>query len=93
MANYVDDFRMNMKFYREKKGLSQTQLSIQCNCGTGTIGGIESGKAKPSFDMIIRIAEALDITPADLFLRDASVTKKSLKENLKNEINKIIDCL
>ncbi|MCR5126374.1 MAG: helix-turn-helix domain-containing protein [Treponema sp.] len=37
-------------------------------CGTGTIGGIEAGKAKPSFDMMIKIAEALKINPADFFL-------------------------
>ncbi|MBS7294423.1 MAG: helix-turn-helix transcriptional regulator [Treponema sp.] len=47
--------------------ISFAQLSIICNCGTGTIGGIESGKAKPSFEMMIKIAEALIINPADLF--------------------------
>ena len=59
MDKYLDIFRINMKYYREKLGFSQTQLSITCNCGTGTIGGIESGKAKPSFEMMIKIAEAL----------------------------------
>ena len=67
MNNYLDDFRMNMKYYREKAGISQTHLAIMCECGSGTIGGIESGKAKPSFDMMIRIAEALKISPADFF--------------------------
>lgn len=47
-----------------------------CNCGTGTIGGIESGKAKPSFEMMIKISEALNINPADLFIRDASQSKE-----------------
>ena len=50
MKDYLDDFRMNMKYYREKNNISQTQLAIICDCGTGTIGGIESGQAKPSFD-------------------------------------------
>ena len=72
MDKYFDDFRMNMKFYREQAGFSQTYLSILCNCGTGTIGGIESGKAKPSFDMMIKIANALNINPADFFIRNAS---------------------
>ncbi|MBQ1181648.1 MAG: helix-turn-helix transcriptional regulator [Treponema sp.] len=83
MQNYLDDFRMNVKYYREKLGISQTQLSIICDCGTGTIGGIESGKAKPSFDMMIKIAEALKVTPADLFIRDISKSKSQLKQELK----------
>lgn len=80
-----------MKYYREKKQLSQTELSIQCNCGTGTIGGIESGKAKPSFEMMVRIANALNVTPGDLFIRDASVSKKILKEYLQDEFIKILN--
>ena len=83
MDKYFDDFRMNMKFYREQAGFSQTYLSILCNCGTGTIGGIESGKAKPSFDMMIKIAQALKVTPADLFIRDISKSKSQLKQELK----------
>lgn len=57
MAEYLEIFRLNMKYYREKLGISWSQLSIICDCGTGTIGGIESGKAKPSFDMLIKIAD------------------------------------
>ena len=83
MQNYLDDFRMNVKYYREKLGISQTQLSIICDCGTGTIGGIESGKAKPSFDMMVKIAQALKVTPAGLFIRDISKSKSQLKQELK----------
>ena len=46
MDKYFDDFRMNMKFYREQAGFSQTYLSILCNCGTGTIGLLASKNAK-----------------------------------------------
>lgn len=93
MNTYCEDFRQNIKYYRDKLGMSQTQLSIQCDCGTGTIGGIESGKAKPSFDMILRIAEALNVTPADLFIRNASVKKSETKEMLKTEFSKILNNL
>ena len=86
MTNYLDDFRMNIKYYREKLEISQAELSIICDCGTGTIGGIESGKAKPSFDMMIKIAEALKVTPADLFIRDISKTKAEIKKEFKNQV-------
>ena len=89
MDKYLDIFRINMKYYREKLRFSQTQLSKTCNCGTGTIGGIESGKAKPSFEMMIKIAEALKINPADLFIRDVSKTKKELYNKLKTDFDNI----
>lgn len=91
MDKYFDDFRMNMKFYREQAGFSQTYLSILCNCGTGTIGGIESGKAKPSFDMMIKIANALNINPADFFIRNASKNKNELRKCLESEFNSILN--
>lgn len=90
MDNYLDEFRMNVKYYREKLGISQTQLSILCECGTGTIGGIESGKAKPSFDMMIKVAQALKVTPADLFIRDISKSKTELKQELKQQFERIL---
>ena len=86
MTNYLDDFRMNIKYYREKLEISQAELSILCDCGTGTIGGLESGKAKPSFDMMIKIADALKVTPADLFIRDISKTKAEIKKEIKNQV-------
>ncbi len=91
MKDYLEDFRMNMKYYREKNDVSQTQLAILCDCGTGTIGGIESGKAKPSFEMIVRIADALKITPADLFVRDSSRNKNEIKKQLKLQFEQILE--
>ncbi len=93
MVNYFDDVRMNIKFYRQQRGMSQWQLSILCDCGTGTIGGVESGKAKPSLDLLVKIAEALKVSPADLFIRDVSKSKDDIKKELKNsfaELNKLI---
>ena len=90
MENYLDEFRMNVKYYREKLGISQTKIYIICDCGSGTIGGIESGKAKPSFDMMIKIAQALKVTPADLFIRDISKSKTELKQDLKQQFERIL---
>ena len=89
MNNYFDDVRMNIKFYRQQKKMSQWQLSILCDCGTGTIGGIESGKAKPSFDLLVKIADALKVNPADLFIRDISKSKSQIKNELKNKFNEL----
>lgn len=76
MKKYLDDFRMNMKFYRSLKGWSQTSLAIQANSSIGMIGNIEAGIANPSLRNIMNIANALQIHPADLFLREASQFKE-----------------
>ena len=84
-----------MKYYRELRHLNQSELAIQADSSNGMIGNIESGKAYPSFKNIIAIANALNVHPADLFLRDASKSKKEIREILKEkislEINQLLD--
>lgn len=86
MEDFFDVFRMNLKYYREKKKMSQSELAIQANSSNGMIGNIESGYAKPSFDNIIKIAQALNVHPADLFLRNASETVSRTKNILSTEL-------
>lgn len=93
MDLFFDDFRMNMKYYREKRKISQVELAGLCECGTGTIGGIEAGKAKPSFDMMAKIANALEVNPADLFVRDACEDRENLKSKLKLQFENILRAL
>lgn len=91
MSDYFDEFRLNVKYYRDLKNLSQSALAIQVNCSNGLIGNIESGKAHPSFETIVSIADALNVHPADLFLRDSSKSKQQVKEYIKNTLHKEID--
>ena len=86
MEDFFETFRLNMKYYREKVGFSQSELAIQANSSNGMIGNIESGKAKPSFENILKIAAALRIHPADLFLRNASTTVANTKKILKSKL-------
>jgi len=72
MSDYLDDFRENLKYYRMLKGWSQSELAIQANSSNGQIGNVEAGSSKPSFDLIVKVSKALEIHPADLFLRDVS---------------------
>lgn len=84
------DFVENLIFYRTQKGLSQLELSGICECGKSTISGIESGKTFPSFDLIFRIAYALEIHPADLFLRNASQSRKDIREFFEKDIMNLV---
>lgn len=91
MNSYFDDFRMNLKFYREKCSFSQFDLAVQADCSNALIGNIEAGRVKPSFETIVKFSEALKIHPADLFLRETSKTKSEIRQQLKENIGKIID--
>ncbi|MCR5605910.1 MAG: helix-turn-helix domain-containing protein [Treponema sp.] len=86
MIEYQEEFVNNLKYYRKKKGISQEKLAESCDCATATIGCIEIFRQLPSFEMIVKIAAALNINPADLFLRNASTTVTNTKNLLKTEL-------
>ena len=56
----------NIKKYRSARKISQAEFAELCNVSTGTIGNIECGIAKPSFDLIITMANVLGVQPARL---------------------------
>lgn len=95
MDDFFEIFRLNIKFYRGERSFSQRDLAIQADCTDGMIGQIEAGRTKPSFDMIIKLANALSVHPADLFLRDASKTQGNIENTLSEicfqELPKIIE--
>ena len=82
MEDFFELFRFNIKFYRSERNISQRELAIQADCTDGMIGQIEAGRTKPSFDMIVKLANALKVHPADLFLRDASKSQEKVSELL-----------
>lgn len=71
----LDTFRFNVKNYREKKNWTQRDLAIQIDCSTGAIGSIEAGSSKPSFDLIVKIADAFRVHPALLFISKEELSK------------------
>jgi len=84
MNDYFSEFIQNLKFYRSQKKLSQAKLAELCDCSYGMIGAIESGRSKPSFDMILAISSALNVHPADLFLRNTSTNSIMMRHRLQN---------
>jgi len=74
------NFIQNLKYYRRKAGLSQAQLAESCDVSNGTIGNIECGVTKPSFDLIFAIAKALSVQASDLFKNSINDTQLSLSQ-------------
>ena len=71
----LETLSTNIKIYRKEKSWTQEKLAELCDVATSTIGCIESAQQYPSFDLLYKMAEVLDIHPANLFLKDASNTK------------------
>ena len=93
MHKYQQEFVENIKKYRIKSGFSQSYLAELCDVATGTIGNIECGIAKPSFDLIIKMSEVFKIHPALLFSENPSVDYLEDKNacDLLKEIKSIIE--
>lgn len=53
----------NIRFYRQKKKLTQKQLGELCHIAESTIRRYELGKLNPKYETLKKIALALDIHP------------------------------
>lgn len=62
----AQQFGSNVARAREKHGLSQSQLARKVEVVDTYISRIETGRAQPSFRLILAIAHQLDTTPAEL---------------------------
>lgn len=55
-----------LRAYRLEKQLTQEQLSERVNVIRPFISALENGTRRPSLDLILQLAKALDITPGKL---------------------------
>ena len=58
---------MNIKERREQLGLSQKELAEMCGITQSFLCDIEQGRSKPSIDVAVRIAKALDVKELKFF--------------------------
>jgi transcriptional regulator with XRE-family HTH domain len=52
---------------RTERGLSQEELALETGIHRNYIGGIERGERSPTVALVIRLGNALEIEPAELF--------------------------
>lgn len=61
----------NVRRLRQDRGLTQEQLAFESQIDLTYLGGIERGRRNPSLLVIVRIAGALMVTPAELVAEPA----------------------
>jgi transcriptional regulator with XRE-family HTH domain len=95
MASLISVLAFNMKAQRGILGISQAQLAERVKTSTNYIALIEVGRKFPSFEMLERIATALEIDPPALFaakihpLSDAETMEKVQRQVL-SDINQFV---
>lgn len=70
MSEIVKQVGRKMRELRRERRLSQAQLAEQADLAPHTVSRIERGEQAPSLDGLARIAKALHVEVADLFLRE-----------------------
>ena len=67
VTNIYEKLGKNIKKYRKEKKYTQQKLAEKTGIGLNFLGKIEVAYAKPSFETIIKISQALDISLKELF--------------------------
>jgi transcriptional regulator with XRE-family HTH domain len=66
-ARPVEKFAAHLRELREKRELSQTRLAELAGLNRNYVGDVERGKRNPCLDNILKLAEALNVAPSELF--------------------------
>lgn len=64
----------NVRRLRHGAGLSQERLAVDVGIDLTYLGGIERGRRNPSLKVLVRIAAALGVAPAQLLVRQEDTT-------------------
>ena len=93
----MSDFAENLKKYRKRKGYSQEKLAKMLNYGSTAIANYESGRNEPSFNALIQLAQALDVTVDELIGVEFTTEEKELVAAFKKlddeNKNRILDLI
>ncbi|MEW6023793.1 MAG: helix-turn-helix transcriptional regulator [Pseudomonadota bacterium] len=60
-ANYFNDFAAALRYWRGKRGLSQLRLSADSGISQRHLSFLETGRAQPGRDLIVKLGIVLDI--------------------------------
>ena len=75
---------------RKQKNISQMELCLRANMSQGFLTNIETGKKEPSTMTLIRIAEALEVSPREFFPESTKESDINVKNEIKSEIIELL---
>lgn len=81
----------NLKIFRKRKGLTQENVAEDLNVVRQTISKWEKGISVPDADMLIRLAEVLDVSVNELIGSDVADEKN--EDMIAVELARVVDQL
>ncbi|MDZ5472060.1 helix-turn-helix transcriptional regulator [Bacillus sp. 31A1R] len=79
----------NIKFYRERRGMSLQELALKTRVGTGTIEKYESGEQIPETQTILKISTVLDVPASDILEQEVQTNQVGIDLELEQLIQEI----
>ena len=84
-------FGQRMRTLRKQKRLSQEDLAEKAGLHPTYVGGVERGERNPSFESVLKISEALGISPSQLFRFEGIRSKLNLDDEIGKELLALIE--
>ena len=86
------DFGKRLKYLREQKGLTQSQLAERLSVSRTMMNWYETGRRYPSLDMLIKLANSFHVSTDYLFgiNKEKKLNIDGLSENQINIIYNLI---
>ena len=82
MAVDYEGIGKRIKYYRLSKGLSQEELGQAVNVNNEHLSRIETGTKYPSLELLIMVANALEVSADDLLIDSLEHTSSSIGREL-----------
>ena len=86
-VNYMALNNIVLKEMRKEKKLTQTELATKLNINQKSYSNWESGKAEPTLDNIIKLANILDTTTDELLGRKVNFGDRILNQKYKYDLS------
>lgn len=82
----LTNFGENLRLMRKTKSLTQTELASKLNITQKSYSNRETGKSEPTLEMLVRIADSLDVTVDYLLGRSDNFSNTIVlsKNNMKS---------
>lgn len=87
-------FHKNFKAFRKDRGFSQEQMAVRLNVVRQTVSKWEQGLSVPDAEMLIEIAEVLNVSVSDLLGTEMEIEEKDNSlEMIATELAKLNELL
>ncbi len=80
----IENFGKNIKRKRKSLGMSQYKLAERLDISPNHLSSLETGKTKPSFDLLCKLCAELDVPPDYLML--GSIHSNNILQNIADKL-------